>query len=165
MVRSRVGVDTALRGAPVFRRGSDRGLGGRVYYRGGFELRGEAVMIRLVEATAFVLAIDLCTALVLASGAHADTIHVPGDVEHIQEALDDAAEGDTVLVASGTYFELLSISGKDVVLRSESGALSTELRGELAHPVIRVLGITTSAAVVEGFTISGGRGGPYQGGV
>ena len=40
-----------------------------------------------------------------ASNAHATTWHVPGDASTIQCGIDLASSGDTVIVASGTYYE------------------------------------------------------------
>src|SRR5690606_23238296 len=37
----------------------------------------------------------------------------------IQEAIDKASDGDTILIRAGTYEELLSIDGKDLTLIGE----------------------------------------------
>jgi parallel beta-helix repeat protein len=61
-----------------------------------------------------------------------------------------------VLVGPGTYFENLSVVGKELVLRSQSGAQVTTLDGGgREKPVINLSG-QTRATVVEGFTITAG---------
>ena len=45
------------------------------------------------------------------------TIHVPGDFDTIQEAVWNAAEGDTIIVASGTYRETVWVSVDQITLR------------------------------------------------
>jgi len=52
--------------------------------------------------------------------ADAATIHVPADYGTIQEAIDAAVGGDTVLVAPGTYVENIDFLGKAITLKSSS---------------------------------------------
>ncbi|MBE0648827.1 MAG: hypothetical protein IH596_13735 [Bacteroidales bacterium] len=46
-------------------------------------------------------------------------IHVPTDYSTILAAILAATDGDTVLVAKGTYKELLTFEGRDIVVASE----------------------------------------------
>jgi hypothetical protein len=72
----------------------------------------------------------------------------------IQAAIDDAVTGDTIEVCAGTYFENLTISGKDLTLVSTSGADLTTIDAGLAG---RALSVTGGADVtVTGFTFRNG---------
>ncbi|HEX2711363.1 MAG TPA: choice-of-anchor Q domain-containing protein [Candidatus Acidoferrales bacterium] len=85
------------------------------------------------------------------SEAAAAELRVPGDFPTIQEALDAAMPGDTILVDPGTYTENLQFKGKDVRLESTGGPDATTIKGT---------GGTTvdigPAGTIDGFTITGG---------
>ncbi|GAG74947.1 unnamed protein product, partial [marine sediment metagenome] len=49
----------------------------------------------------------------------ATIINVPDDYPTIQEGIDASADGDTVLVADGQYYERISFYGKGILLTSE----------------------------------------------
>lgn len=95
--------------------------------------------------------------------------HVPSPAfVTIQEAIDEATSGDTILVAAGTYSGAgninLNFGGKDLVLLSEEGAALTVIDcGDTTRGI--VFGNSeTNASVVEGFTfrnglVSNGKGG------
>ena len=56
--------------------------------------------------------------LICASFSSAKIIHVPGDHNTIQEAIENASDGDTIIVAEGTYKENLNFMGKGITLAS-----------------------------------------------
>ena len=60
----------------------------------------------------------LLTVLFLSIAAQANTIKVPEDYTEIQSAIDAAQDGDTILVAQGTYQENIDFKGKGIVLTS-----------------------------------------------
>ncbi|MFI5206728.1 MAG: DUF1565 domain-containing protein [Gemmatimonadales bacterium] len=100
----------------------------------------------------------------------ARTIRVPRDLPTVQQAIDSASAGDTVLVAPGRYVENLRLRGENIVLASEfilahdfSLIERTILDGSRpSHPdsgsVITIYKFEDSTTVVEGFTITGGTG-------
>ncbi len=92
------------------------------------------------------------------------TIQVPGGTGSIQEAIDEAVAGDTVLVDAGEY-EIkvpLSFNGKAITVRSREGAERTTIRMsdiplEPRETSVVVFQDGESAdSVLEGFTLTGG---------
>ena len=71
----------------------------------------------------------LCACAFCAIRINATTIHVPADQPTIQAGIDAAADGDTVLVADGTYTgdgnRDIDFGGKSIVLKSENGPVLT----------------------------------------
>jgi hypothetical protein len=103
-------------------------------------------------------AISLAVSLVLLAGsAGATTIHVPGDFPAIQIAINNAAPGDTILVAAGTYTgptnRNLNFAGKDLVLLSSAGSLDTIIDCEQLGRGIVLTSHETTASRIEGFMI------------
>jgi len=86
-----------------------------------------------------------------------DTLRVPQDYPTIQAAVDAAAPGATVSVASGTYFVSLTID-KSLTLVSQSGAAVTTLDGGRAGRVIFARGTGVESVSIVGFTIMNGLG-------
>src|ERR1700722_17142951 len=64
---------------------------------------------------------SLLLSLLISEPAVAQTIiHVPGDVPTIQGAINQAQNGDTILVAPGTYDENINFDGKSITITSDS---------------------------------------------
>ena len=104
----------------------------------------------------------LILASCLPSSSLAKTWHVhsdgSGNTETIQEAIDLAANNDTVLVHPGTYQCNLNLIGKDLVLKSVSGPEVTTLDGSHQGSVIVIRGGVSSEAQVCGFKVINGSG-------
>ena len=98
-----------------------------------------------------------------ATVASADIINVPADYPTIQKAINNAEDGDEVVVAPGTYFEKINFKGKAIWVRSSDGADVTTIDAEGNGSVVRCISGEDSLTVLEGFTITGG-GGTFNGG-
>lgn len=107
------------------------------------------------------LAVLLCLGLASPVGARTWRIFADGtgDAPTVQAGIDSSAVGDTVLVGPGTYLEDLNYLGKDIVVTSSSGPEATILDGSTSgqYWVVRVNSGESRAAILEGFTISGGK--------
>ncbi len=84
------------------------------------------------------------------------TIRVPADQPTIQGAINGAADGDSVVVSAGTYYENIDYKGKSISVVSASGAAATILDGGLAGPVVTITGINYPSQTLKGFTIRNG---------
>jgi len=88
------------------------------------------------------------------------TIYVPDDYITIQEALDAALSGDSIIVRDGTYAgsgnKSLDFGGKAIVLQSENGPESCVIDCEGTGLAFNFHNNETSTSVVDGFKIVNG---------
>lgn len=111
-------------------------------------------------------------AALLYSSGKADIIDVPDDYPTIQQGIDASVNGDTVLVAEGTYFERVDFSGKAILLGSgyifsgdtlqiQNTIIDADTSIIGPHEVSSVVRFTSgedTTSVVRGFTIRNGVG-------
>ena len=104
----------------------------------------------------FTVALILCS-----TTAFGATIHVPGDHPTIQAAIDAAVDGDTVIVADGTYKgegnKNLDFNGKELTVQSENGPLTTIIDCENSGRGFYFHKGEIEDAKLTGFTITHGR--------
>ncbi|MHC4088247.1 MAG: lectin like domain-containing protein [Planctomycetota bacterium] len=89
------------------------------------------------------------------------TLHVPGEYPTIQEAIDLACEGVTIIVAQGTYYENIDFKGKAITVTSEdpndqSVVDATIIDGSEEGTVATFSGGEDANTALTGFTITGG---------
>src|SRR5713226_10352285 len=84
------------------------------------------------------------------------TITVPTNYPTIQSAINAASNGDTVLVAPGTYVENINFNGKAITLTSSSGPAVTMIDGNHNGTVVTFNHSETASSALSGFTIQNG---------
>ncbi len=94
--------------------------------------------------------------LTIGSAAAATVIHVPADQPTIQAAINAAVNGDTVLVAPGTYNENINFFGKAVVVKGSGASKLTTIDGGKVAPVVTFSSGETLNSVLNGFTLQNG---------
>jgi Bacterial Ig-like domain (group 3)/Right handed beta helix region len=82
-----------------------------------------------------------------------NTINVPGTAASIQAGINAASNGDTVLVAPGTYIENINFNGKAITVTSSGGPASTVIDGSQGAVAVSFVSGETRTSVINGFTI------------
>ena len=110
-------------------------------------------------------AVTLCYpgSIVSVDGAGGDDTafgDIDGPLATIQAGIDAAAlaNGDDVLVADGTYNELINFNGKAITVHSINGAAATTIDGGGAGSVVTCDNAEGPNTVFAGFTVTGGPG-------
>ncbi|MFH2002505.1 MAG: choice-of-anchor Q domain-containing protein [Planctomycetota bacterium] len=105
--------------------------------------------------TAIIISLLLLFSPVTTSYAQT-TLHVPTEYPTIQDAITASANGDTVLVAAGTYEENINFSGKEIRLVSSDGAGVTVLDGRRLGSVVTLNQAEGPDTLLQGFTLRNG---------
>jgi predicted outer membrane repeat protein len=113
-------------------------------------------MKKIAEIVFMILLLILFTG----SARLANTIRVPADQNTIQGGVDVSVDGDTVLIADGTYKGLgnreIDLGGKSIVVWSENGPESTIIDGEQDGRIFDIISGEGPGTLVEGLTIYNG---------
>src|SRR5215510_11155122 len=114
----------------------------------------------MILARSMFMATAVCALTAIAGAA---TINVPADHPTIQRAIDAAVNGDTVIVAPGTYNEAINFSGKAITVKSSGSAEATVISAKgLNTSVVTCTSGETANSKLLGFTITQGAGTPVQ---
>lgn len=111
----------------------------------------------------------ISTVLLLTAACFADVLNVPSEeYPSIQQAINLAINGDTIIVAPGRYFENINFRGKTITIRSTDPndpniVAATIIDGNSPADINFASVVTfktgeTNTSVLEGFTITGGTG-------
>lgn len=90
--------------------------------------------------------------------SRADVLEVPSEFATIQLAIDASTDGDTVLVAPGTYNETIDYRGREISVVSSGGPDVTTIDANGSGPVVLLARGEGSGTLLEGFTLTGGTG-------
>ena len=114
----------------------------------------------------FVATITLVLLLGIPATRAQQTINVPASQPTIQAAINVANNGDTVLVAPGTYVENINFGGKAITVNSSGGPSVTTIDGGARGSVVTFSTSEGLTSVLNGFTIRNGlQNGLFGGGI
>ena len=108
--------------------------------------------------------------LVIPASLIAGTIHVPSDYATIQDAIDAGSDGDTILIADGTYTGNgninIELNEKEIIIKSANGPESCKIDGSgtgnaVCFSVPDSFSIFRNLTVIDGFTIQNFKTGFY----
>src|SRR3990172_1880228 len=110
--------------------------------------------------------LSLIVAAAVCRLSSAATRQVPSEYPTIQAAVNACINGDTVIVAPGTYSERINYSGKNIVVSSAAPndpavVAATIINAGRTGSAVTFMSGETQDAVLTGFTLTGGYGTNY----
>ncbi len=104
-----------------------------------------------------------CIICLMGTFAYANILHIPDDFSTIQQGINASVNGDTVLVAPGTYYENINFNGKSIVVasyylttRDTSYIAQTVIDGNQKGTVVTIASGEDSTTALCGFVITNG---------
>jgi len=121
------------------------------------DLRRSISILLIGLSLAFMFSFARCKVSVKASS---EVINVPEDFKKIQDAINNASSGATILIGNGTYYESLTIN-KTLTLLGQGRDVTT-IDGNGANYAVSV---TADNVTIEHLTVTNTGAGPYVNGV
>ena len=90
---------------------------------------------------------------VLLLSSKASIIHVPSDQNIIQDAIDAASDGDTIMVQDGNYFEILTIN-KSINLISADKKATKIYGSNVKSSQMNIIKVNADSCNIQGFTLT-----------
>jgi hypothetical protein len=113
-------------------------------------------MAFLLYKLAYLSTIAAALSLIAVPSSQAATINVPAGQPTIQGAINAASNGDTVLVAPGTYRENINFEGKAITVTGSGGPAVTTINGGGNGSVVLFVSGEGTGSVLSGFTVTNG---------
>lgn len=116
----------------------------------------------MINNRVFKISLIVLSLVLICTQVHAALINVPADQPTIQTGIDAAKDGDTVLVADGTYRGVgnvnIDFKGKQITVKSQNGAESTTVDCERKPDTRGFIfqNRETNDSVLDGITIING---------
>ncbi len=108
--------------------------------------------------------IFFCIICLMGTFAYAELLHIPDDFSTIQQGINASVNGDTVLVAPGTYYENINFNGRSIVVASyylstgdTSYIAQTVIDGSQSGTVVTIASGEDSTTTLCGLVITNGR--------
>jgi len=95
--------------------------------------------------------------LIFCSQSRGAVITLPDDHSLIQDAINAAVDGDTILVRAGIWTENIDFFGKAITLQSCHGPEMTAIDRRAAGSVVSFVSGEGSGSIIEGFTLANGK--------
>lgn len=84
---------------------------------------------------------------------------VPSEYATIQDAVNAALYGETILIAAGIYHERVSINEKKITLRGIDGDARAQIAGDgRMGPILQITGLASTGCEIEHLFLTNGRG-------